>query len=112
MPREKLAFRRESQNITFWHAGREYTARVSHYPDGRLSEIFLDNGKVGSDAQVNCRDAAVSVSLLLQYGCKAEELARSLSRTEQGEAESAIGALLDLLAAEPANTNLPGAAHG
>ena len=112
MPRERLSNRRESENITFWHAGREYTARVSFYPDGRLAEIFLDNGKVGSDAQVNCRDAAVAVSLLLQFGCSADDLARSLSRTDRGEAESAIGALLDLLAAEPANTNQPAAAHG
>lgn len=112
MPRERLSNRRESENITFWHAGRPYTARVSFYPDGRLAEVFLDNGKVGSDAQVNCRDAAVAVSLLLQYGCSAEDLAKSLSRTEQGEAESAIGALLDLLAASAANTNQPAEAHG
>ena len=104
MPRERLSNRRESENITFWHAGREYTARVSHYPDGRLSEIFLDNGKVGSDAQVNCRDAAVAMSLLLQHGCSADNVRRSLSRTERGEAESAIGALLDLLASA-ANDN-------
>lgn len=105
MPRERLSNRRQSENITFWHMGREYTARVSFYPDGRLAEVFLDNGKVGSDAQVNCRDAAVAVSLLLQFGCSAEDLARSLSRTEQGAAESAVGALLDLLAAVPANDN-------
>jgi hypothetical protein len=98
MPREKLAQRRVSENITFWHAGREYTARISQYPDGRLAEVFLDNGKVGSDAQVNCRDAAVALSMLLQYGCSADELRKSLSRTEAGDAESAIGALLDLLA--------------
>lgn len=112
MPREKLEFRRLSENITFWHAGREYTARVSFFPDGRLAEVFLDNGKVGSDAQVNCRDAAVTMSLALQWGCPADDMARSLSRTEQGNAESAIGALLDLLAAEAANTNQPAAAHG
>lgn len=107
MPRERLSNRRQSENITFWHAGREYTARVSFYPDGRLAEVFLDNGKVGSDAQVNCRDAAVAMSLLLQHGCSADDVRRSLSRTEQGEAESAIGALLDLLAAEATNNNQP-----
>lgn len=107
MPRERLSNRRPSQNITFWHAGREYTARVSFYPDGRLAEVFLDNGKVGSDAQVNCRDAAVAMSMLLQHGCDAATVRKSLSRTDRGEAESAIGALLDLLAAEPANTNQP-----
>jgi hypothetical protein len=105
LPRERLSNRRESENITFWHAGREYTARVSFYPDGRLAEVFLDNGKVGSDAQVNCRDAAVAMSLLLQHGCAADEVRRSLSRTEQGDAESAIGALLDLLSAEASNDN-------
>lgn len=105
MPRERLSNRRQSENITFWHGGREYTARVSFYPDGGLAEVFLDNGKVGSDAQVNCRDAAVAVSLLLQHGCSADDLARSLSRTERGDAESAVGALLDLLAAVPSNDN-------
>lgn len=112
MPRERLSNRRQSYCIDFLHSGRPYTARVSFYPDGRLAEVFLDNGKVGSDAQVNCRDAAVAMSLLLQHGCSADDVRRSLSRTEQGAAESAIGALLDLLAAEPANNNQPAAAHG
>lgn len=102
MQRERLDDRRQSENITFWHAGREYTAGVGHYEDGRLGEVFLDNGKVGSDAQVNCRDAAITLSILLQYGCGVDEVRRSLSRTEAGMAESPIGALLDLLAEEGA----------
>ena len=96
--------------ITQGHGNPGESASSASDPD--VSFRVLDNGKVGSDAQVNCRDAAVAVSLLLQFGCSAEDLAKSLSRTEQGDAESAIGALLDLLAAEPANTNQPAAAHG
>lgn len=98
MPRERLENRRQSENLTFFHQGREYTAGIGRYADGRLGEIFLDNGKVGSDAQVNSRDAAITMSILLQHGCAADEVRRSLSRTERGEPESAIGALLDLLA--------------
>jgi hypothetical protein len=105
MPRERLANRRQNEIIDYLHQGRAYTAVISRYPDGRLAEFFLYNGKVGSDAAVNSRDASVVASMLLQYGCTTDEVRRGLSRTERGEAESAVGALLDLLDGAAANDN-------
>lgn len=98
MPRERLADRRPNEIVEYLHQGRSYTAVISRYPDARLAEVFLYNGKVGSDAQINSRDASVALSMLLQHGCDVDTVRRGLSRTEAGVAESAMGALLDLLA--------------
>lgn len=107
MQREKLAFRRENEILDFLDVhGRAHTAVISRYPDGRLAEVFLYNGKVGSDAQINSRDASVALSMLLQHGCPVDTVRNGLSRTEAGVAESAMGTLLDILAAPaPANDN-------
>ncbi len=99
MPREKLADRRPCEIFDFIHTdGRKYTATIGRYPDGRLAEVFMFAGKIGSDAAVNARDCSIALSLLLQHGCTSDAVGKSLSRTTDGIAESPIGALLDLLA--------------
>jgi hypothetical protein len=40
-----------------------YAATVSRFGDGRLAEIFLTNGKAGSDADAAARDSAVVASI-------------------------------------------------
>ena len=60
--------RRPSVIIGFWHAGNECEGQVSYLPDGRPVEVFLEVGTVGSSLQSMARDAAVVVSLALQFG--------------------------------------------
>jgi hypothetical protein len=45
MTRHRLANRRGSETFYFECAGLRYTATISRFPDGRLGEIFIDNGK-------------------------------------------------------------------
>ena len=47
--------------------GLRYSATFSRFDDGRIAEIFLNNHRVNSGADVNARGAAVVASLALQF---------------------------------------------
>jgi len=65
MTRQCLPNRRQHELLTFEHEGIRYTAGVGRFADGGLAEIFLNAAKRGTAVDVNARDAAVAVSLLL-----------------------------------------------
>jgi hypothetical protein len=46
--RERLPNRRNSEVFSFEAMGLRFTASISRYPDGRVSELFCDNHKAGS----------------------------------------------------------------
>lgn len=98
--REALPHRRYSEVLEHTtHRGILYTITVGYYDDGRPAEVFVDAGKAGSDAQINARDAAILMSLLLQYGCPVSHIRQAISREEDGTAQGPIGAILDILEA-------------
>lgn len=98
MSREELPKRRYHESFEFYHGPHKFTAGVGFYGDGRVAEVFLDAGKAGTDLQATARDAAVAVSLCLQFGCPLEMLQGAITRNEDGSAAGAMGALLDRLA--------------
>jgi hypothetical protein len=65
------------------------------------AEVFLDGPKTGSTMSAILGDAAVTISIALQFGIPARALAKSISRAPDGmgriTAASVIGAALDLL---------------
>jgi ribonucleoside-diphosphate reductase alpha chain len=65
--------------FTVEHDGARYTATLSKFDDGRIAEIFLDAAKPDSQLAVHANDAAVLASLLLQHGCEAAVIRRSIS---------------------------------
>jgi hypothetical protein len=100
-PRRRLENRRGHELVTFRHDHIAFTAGLGRFPDGELAEIFLNvPGKSGTAIDVVARDAAVLASLALQHGCPADTLRRALMRNVNGTASGALGALLDLLAAD------------
>jgi hypothetical protein len=99
--RRRLENRRGHELVTFRHDHISFTAGLGRFPDGDLAEIFLNvPGKSGTAIDVVARDAAVLASLALQHGCPADTLRRALMRNVNGTASGALGALLDLLAAD------------
>lgn len=101
--REKLPDRRDGESIKFDVQRRDgprqtYHATVGRYPDGRVGEVFLAAGKIGSDAEVLMRDSAIALSFALQYGCPLEEIRAALTRDEGGRAEGPLGTIVDMLA--------------
>jgi hypothetical protein len=99
--RERLPDRRAAETFEVEVNGLRYTATVSRFADGRVGEIFVQHSKPGSTSDCYMRDAGISASLALQYGCPLETLRRALLRDSRGAPSTPIGCALDLLAGLP-----------
>jgi hypothetical protein len=75
-----------------------FTATVSRFNNGQLAEIFLSNGKVGSDTDAAARDSAVVASIALQHGTPVDVIRKALLRDAHGVAASPLGCALDMIA--------------
>ena len=101
--RECLPNRRRAETFEF-EAGPQlgsqikYAATLGFYPDGRLGEAFLRSGKSGTHINSLAIEVAIALSFALQYGCPADVIRKACPRTAEGEPESVLGTLLDLLA--------------
>ena len=106
MSRERLPDRRRAVNIDFRHvtpdgASVPFRATLGYYHDGRLGEVFLQSSKIGTDADVAIKDAAILLSFALQHGCTVEDVRLAMTRSAAGAPEGAIGTLIDLIANLP-----------
>lgn len=101
LERLELPNRRGGENLEFVVGNTRFTASVRRASKrARVTEIFVNGPKVDSDVDVTIRDAAVVISIALQYGISASELANSTGRNPDASAASPIGAILDILARE------------
>ena len=91
MPRERLADRRRSENFEFRFGTLPIYASVGYDSGQQVREVFLSTRKVGNGFDSACRDIAVLMSLLLQYGCPVDEIAHSLTREENGDPAGVAG---------------------
>ena len=98
--RSRLPNRRASTTFDFEGMGLRFTASVSRYPDGRISELFLDTNKAGSGIGTLVRDSAIILSFALQHGADVEDIRRALCRDSQGRPLGPIAVALDLLAGD------------
>jgi hypothetical protein len=98
--RERLPNRRGSVTFAFECGPHRYVATVSFFPGtDRLAEIFLGNGRAGSDVDAAAKDSAVVASIALQHGVPVEVVRKALLRDSRGRASSPLGCALDILAA-------------
>jgi ribonucleoside-diphosphate reductase alpha chain len=100
--RMRLPQRRGAETFEFEVGGLRYTCTIGRFPDGTIAEIFLTNGKAGSDADAAARDSGILTSLLLQHGCDIATIAHAISRNRDGTAASVVGAALDIISKESA----------
>jgi hypothetical protein len=97
--RERLPNRRQCESFEFRHAGLDFTLAAGFYQDGRVAEIFLSSHKPGSPIEAIARDAAVTVSIALQFGAELETIRAALTKDHDGGPATLLGAALDALAA-------------
>jgi hypothetical protein len=99
LERAELPNRRAGENFEFLHGGLRFvvSTRGDH---SALSEVFVNCSKIDSSADLLVRDAAVIISIAIQYGVSLRELAHALGRNEDGTPSSPIGKLLDILTDE------------
>ena len=98
MSRAIIPNRRPSWTFEFKHEGHAYLGSVSLDRFGRPLEVFLTTGRPGSGVETVSRDAAVAVSLALQYGTPVDTLRRAMTHLDDGSPAGPLGALLDLVA--------------
>jgi hypothetical protein len=99
--RSRLPNRRASSSFNFECGPHSYIATVSYFPGTHhLAEIFLGDGRAGSDIDAAAKDSAVVCSIALQFGVPVEVIRKALLRDSQGRPSGPLGAALDLLAEE------------
>lgn len=98
MTRARLPNRRPSTVFEFQHDGIDYLAGYSRYDAGGVAEIFLNAGKLDTQADISARDSAIAASLALQHGCSPDELRAALIRTTSGGPDGPLAVALDLIA--------------
>ena len=97
MIRQRLHNRRECESFEFRHNGFAFTLCAGFYSDGRLAEIFLSSHKPGSPIEAIARDAAVTVSIALQFGADLETIRQALTKDHDGGPATLLGEALDKL---------------
>lgn len=106
MTRESLPERRASYNFTVEFQGERYNVTIGHYHDGRPGEVFVNrlftktSAKVGTLLDGVCRDSAILVSLALQHGTSLQVIQHAITRDEDGEPSTIVGAIIDQIAKE------------
>ena len=97
LARDRLPNRRACETIAFEHGGAAFTLSIGTYPDGRPGEVFVNSTHANSALDALASDAAIAVSIALQFGADVATIRGAMKRTTQGEASSPIGAALDLV---------------
>jgi hypothetical protein len=98
MIRERLPNRRRSSTRTFEHSGMKFVVTAGYFPDGRLGEIFISGERPGSGVEVLAHDAAVTLSIALQFGADLQTIRNALEKDGDGGPASVLGAALSTLA--------------
>ena len=98
--RRRLENRRPHISFRFSHDDTWYTCGLGYFlndkGEAEIGEIFLNADKVDSDLDVNAGDAAIAVSLALQYSAPIKALLHTMKREPNGNMSSAIGRALQL----------------
>jgi hypothetical protein len=96
--REKIPARRAAETIDLVFREMLVVATVSRFGDGRVAEVFVrQRYGEGSPLEADTRDAAVLLSLALQYGMPLDVAAAALTRFDDGKPCGVIGAVVDAL---------------
>jgi ribonucleoside-diphosphate reductase alpha chain len=98
--RRRLQNRRPAELFDLTFKGGRYTIGASRFPDGALAEVFIHSAKTSSNLADIARDAAVTLSLALQFGAPAAAIRAAVTREADGSPAGIVGAVLDLLAME------------
>jgi len=78
MTRDRLPNRRAAMTVGIEHSGQQFTVTIGFYPDNRPGEVFTHGIKTGSALDALLADACVLLSVLLQHGVNATDLAASM----------------------------------
>ncbi len=105
--RAHLPTRRQQVTHSVSFGGQHWAVSIGLDPaTGQPKEVFLNGPKAGSDAEAIAQDGAVMMSVLLQMGVSAVEIARRLGR-EGIDGTSPAASLLGFAALKAADLEQP-----
>lgn len=95
--RNVLPQRRACETFELQHGklNAKFSVTIGRYPNGNIGEVFIAGAKAGSEVEAVTRDAAVTLSIALQYGVPIETIRHALTREGDGTASTIIGAVVD-----------------
>ena len=93
--RRRLPNRRAAETFEIEVGGLRYTATVGRFADGTIGEVFLNNHKSNSAADVNARDAAIAFPFAIQHGADPEAIRKALSRDSNGNASGPLDGITE-----------------
>src|SRR5687768_5638629 len=99
--RQRLPARRASSTRTIFFGGEKYHLTIGRYENKTPGEVFLTRvkdanaAKLGTQLEAMCRDAAILISLALQYGVPIDVIRDAMTRDGEGEAQTIIAFVID-----------------
>lgn len=100
MSRARLPNRRPARMLKIPFGGMSYFVSYALGAGGSVAEVFISCDRPTSDAAQVARDAAVTISIALQYGAALDVMRGAITRDHDGVAASIIGAALDSIAGD------------
>ena len=97
--RLRLPARRPLDIIAMEHEGQRFKVCLGRAtPDGPVVEVWLNAQQVNSPIDVLTSDGAILMSMLIQYGCPADEIIKSMKHNSDGKPASPLGVAAQLVA--------------
>lgn len=94
--RQRPPDRRGAELFAFCHGGRNWTATIGRFADGRLAEIFIDGPKEAPVVEL-AQESAIVASLALQAGCPLDTLKHALDGRDVGPLGAALAIIEGVL---------------
>lgn len=87
----------ETFEMKFGKLNVPFSITVGYYGNDmqEIGEVFIAGTKAGSEMDAIARDAAILLSLCLQHGVSLHTIQHAITRTQQGVADTIIGAVVD-----------------
>jgi hypothetical protein len=85
----------ETFDLDFGGLARAHTVTIGFYDDGSIGEVFINGGKSGEQVEAIARDAAVILSMALQFGVDLANVKSAITRDGLDDAQSIIGVVVD-----------------
>jgi hypothetical protein len=95
LPQRRMSFMTEVE-----HEGHKHHVTIGCYEDFNAGELFINpigNAGKGSAIEALARDAAILISLGLQYGVPIETMRGAITRDDKEQPMTLIGAVLDAI---------------
>jgi hypothetical protein len=97
MKRKSLPNRRNHETHELMHWGFNYEIGLGRDSKDQIREVWINGGKSGTQVETSSRDAAVILSIALQYQVPVKDMQRAVMRNLDGTPQGPIGAILDLI---------------